>query len=217
MKIKHLGFSAFKITGNSDSVITDPIAAVNAGVKLEKTEADIALFSQKDLLGKTNVLKEAGLDNKVVPQNRSEVFEIVNYGEFAIGGLMIRRFLKSGIYLIDEGYLRLAYIGLVGPEFEIDWAKNLGDVDVLIMPIGDGGIFPAIDKVEKIISIIDPSYLIPYGFNEAGLKPEFAGLKKLEDFLKEGSFANTIQDKELKLTNVPEKDDKVMQVMLLNN
>lgn len=217
MKIKHLGFSAFKIVGDQGSVITDPIAAINAGVKLDKTEVDIALFSQKELIGKQAVLAEAGLSSKIVPQNRKDVFEVVNFGEYAISGLMIRRLVKSGIYLIDEGYLRLAYIGLVGTEFEIDWVKNLGDIDVLILPVGDNGVFPPVEKVEKVVSAIDPAYLIPYGYAEDGLKGEYANLKKLEDFMKECGYANTMQEKELKLTNVLEKEDRVMQVVLLNN
>lgn len=217
MKIKNLGFSTFKIIGSDVSIITDPHATIESGLSLPKTEADICLVSDPKYVGTQGYLSETGLSTKIVSQKRSSVFEIVNNGEYEIGGLIVRRPAKSNVCIIDEGYLRVVYVGLVDGDFELDTLKHLGDVDVLMIPVGDGGIFPPIQKIEKAINIIDPSILIPWGYKTVGMKGEFEKLLELEAFLKECGFSNTIEEKELKINNAPEKEDKVMGVVILKD
>ncbi len=51
-------------------------------------------------------------------------------------------------------------------DFDPKKTKNLGDVDVLIVPVGDGVNFMDFDKIERVISNTDPSILIPCAYKE---------------------------------------------------
>jgi len=217
MKIKNYGFSTYKIYGDKISVLTDPISLLEAGLTLPSVDCDVCIFSDENLLGKENVLKSAKLDKKVASSKRDDMYEIVNYGEFAIGDLFVRRPLKGGFYLIDEGYLRIVYMGLLSPDFDPATVKDLGDVDLLILPVGDAETFPSFQKLEKILSNIEPNYLIPSCYKVPGLSEKYSNLKSVDEFLKDYGVSNFEKLKELKITNAPEKDDKNMDVIVLES
>jgi len=215
MKIKNLGFGTFKITGEKVSIITDPDSLKEAGQTLPPVDAEICLFSDIKHVGEQDILKNAGLEKKITTEKREKVFELSNYGEYAIGDMFIRRPIRGGYFLLDEGYLRVVYTGLITPDFEISTLKDLGDVDILIIPVGDGEIFPSFQKLEKIISSIDPTYLIPCCYKSSGLSEKYKTLKTVDEFLKDYGIADAQRMKELKVSNAPEKEEKSMQVVIL--
>lgn len=215
MKIKYYGFSTFRITGDNVSVLTDPISLIEAGLTLPSVDAEICLFSDIRHVGTEDVLKNAKLDKKITSEKREQVYEIANYGEYAIGNLFIRRPIKGGHFILDEGYLRVVYTGLISPDFDMSTMKNLGDVDILILPVGDGEVFPSFQKLEKIISHVDPTYLIPCCYKVPGLDAKYSSLKSVDDFLKDYGISGVERAKELKVINAPEKEEKSMQVVVL--
>lgn len=216
MKIKPISYMSFQIIFDKVSIITDPQSVGLAGKNFPKSEADIVLFSDESLLGKTNLLDSAGLGERISPNNRETVFEIGNFGEYEIGEIMFRRPTNRNYYIIDDTNIRIVYMGFVGVDFTPDLVKNMGDVDVLIAPIGDGGIFPNFQKMQKIISNIDPTYLIPCGYKEDGMDSEqFSTLHGAMDFIKDAGYTNVKEDKELKLTSGSTDDNKVMEILIL--
>jgi hypothetical protein len=215
MKIKPLGFMSFLVNFDGLSLITDPQSILESGLKISKTEVDVIIASDEKYLGKQGVLSKMELSEKIVPASRSEIFEIVNYGEYEIGGVMFRRPTNRNFFLMDQDYIRLMYLGYIGNDFNADMVKNLGDVDVLIAPVGDGGMFPNFTKMQKIISNIDPTFLIPCGYRVEGMSDAMSGLHVVEDFIKDAGYTHVREDKELKITDSPEKDEKVMEVVIL--
>ncbi|HCC67708.1 TPA: hypothetical protein DEP90_00630 [Patescibacteria group bacterium] len=215
MKIKKQNWTSFLITGSSVSLLTDPQELKKSGLSFAKVKADVVLFSDPNLILKERILKKEGLEKKVVPDKRKRIMEINSAGEFEIGGLMIRRDLKSNIYIIDEQNLRVVYLGMINNNFDVDLTKDLGDVDVLIVPIGNGDQFIDYDKLEKIISNIDPQILIPCGYKEKGLKIG-KGMKTKEDFIKYFGFPNVSEENYL--TVKPKKSEREgapMEVIVL--
>src|SRR5690606_2374426 len=142
------------------TVLTDPLALKDSGLGLPKSSADVVLFTGSEFKEKENIIEEYDLIKKIVPDHRETVFEISSPGEFEIGRVMIRRDLDAPFYIIDETKLRVVYMGLLGNNFDVNSTKDLGDVDVLILPIGNGSLFVDYEKIEKILTNLDPSILL---------------------------------------------------------
>jgi len=216
MKIKQVGFTSFLLTSGTTntSIVTDPLYSIDSKGGFSKTKADICIFTDSKLIGKEDIIKSKKLDKKVVVDNRKKVMEICSPGEFEVGGLMIRRGLKEPFYLIDEKELRVVYLGLVDKDFDVDLTKDLGDVEVLIAPVGDGERFPAYEKLEKIISNIDPNVLLPYGYSskENGVE----GLKTKDEFIKHFGFTNVSDENYLNIKGRTETEQKFIKVIFLN-
>lgn len=214
MKIKNLGWSSFQLSTGDITILTDPLALSKSGLSFKKSSADVVLFSEKNLLGKENILKGRGLVKKVVPEHRKEVIEISAPGEYEIGGVMIRRDVDSSFYTIDEAVLRVVYMGLIDNSLEVSSTKDLGDVDVLILPIGNGDLFLDYDKIEKILNYIDPTILLPCGYKQEGLTLG-KDLKSKDDFIKHFGFRNVREEGYLNVNPSPEQENKNIEVIFL--
>lgn len=215
MKIKNLGWSSFQLTAGEISILTDPLALKQSGLSFTKNKADVVLFSSKDLRGKENILEENDLFKKIEPDHRKSIIEISSPGEYEIGGMMIRRDVDSQFYTIDEAVLRVVYMGLIDNSLDVSLTKDLGDVDVLILPIGNGSLFIDYDKIEKILNYIDPTILVPCAYKVEGVKVG-TDLKGKEDFIKYFGFTNVKEESYLNVTPTPEQENKNMEVIFLN-
>ncbi|MBD3329689.1 hypothetical protein GF357_04310 [Candidatus Dojkabacteria bacterium] len=212
MKIKYHGYCTFRIIGKRVSIITDPVSLFEQGGSMSKTKADICLISDPEYIGKSDVLKKADIENKIEVRRKKKgpgkVFVIVNPGEYEFGGLLIRRQTEDGVYFIDDGSIRVLYLGGLTADFDIKKLKDLGDVDVLIVPVGDGDRFASLQKVEKIVSMTDPAFVLPCGYKDKDLKGT-SELKTIEDFMKEVGFSESHEtEKSLKVTKSTVDDDQ---------
>lgn len=216
MKIKRVGFTSFLLISNATntSVVTDPLFSIQSKGGFTKTKADICLFTDPSLIAEEKIIEGRKLGTKIVPDNREKIIEISSPGEFEIGGVMIRRGLDEPFYLIDEKELRVVYLGLVDKDFDVDLTKDLGDVEVLIAPVGDGENFPSYEKLEKIINNIDPNILLPYGFSTEDNK--VSGLKSREDFVKNFGFTNIHDENYVNISYKAEVDQKFIKVIFLS-
>jgi hypothetical protein len=215
MKIKSLGWSSFCLSNDNISILTDPVALKESGMDLPKCKADVVLFSQRDLYGKEDILREYELEKKIEPDHRDNIFEISSPGEYEIGGMMIRRGIDLPFYTIDEGNLRVVYMGVIDNSLDVSKTKDLGDVDVLILPIGNGDLFIDYEKIEKILSYIDPTVLLPCAYKRDELKVG-KNIKSRDDFIKYFGFTNVKDQSSLNVTSTVEQESKIMEVIFLN-
>ncbi|HAM96878.1 MAG: Zn-dependent hydrolase of the beta-lactamase fold-like protein [candidate division WS6 bacterium GW2011_GWC1_36_11] len=215
MKIKKIGWTSFLISSANVSAITDPLELSKIGTSFPKTSTDIALFTEYPKTIKTSILKDTKLDAKVVPDKREKIIEISTPGEFEVGGLMIRRDLDTDFYIIDENTVRVVYLGGTDSTFNAENIKNIGDVDVLILPVGDGVNFMNFDVMEKVISEIDPAVILPCAFNEEG--PSGNTLKTKEEFIKHFGFASVREESYLNVSKkkVDEEGAQSVEVIFL--
>jgi hypothetical protein len=197
------------------SILTDPVALKESGIGLPKCKADVVLFSQRDLYGKEDILREYELEKKIEPDHRDNIFEISSPGEYEIGGMMIRRGIDLPFYTIDEGNLRVVYMGVIDNSLDVSKTKDLGDVDVLILPIGNGDLFIDYEKIEKILNYIDPTVLLPCAYKTDGLKVG-KDIKSRDDFIKYFGFTNVKEQSSLNVTSTVEQESKIMEVIFLN-
>jgi len=214
MKIKRIGWNSFLISSSNISLITDPLDLLKSGVTFPKTKADIALFSNSDENTRESIIKAEKLESKVVPDTRDTTMEIFTPGEYEVGGLMIRRGVGENFYMIDEKNIRVLYLGGTNNSFDPDSVKDVGDVDVLILPVGDGVNFMDFDKLEKVISNIDPSIILPCAYKEEDSK--FDGVKSKDEFIKYFGFANVTEDTTLNVAKKKvEEEQQSVEVIFL--
>ena len=215
MKIKSLGWSSFLLSTGDITILTDPLALKESGLSFVKSRADVVLFSSKDTRGKESILMGNDMLKKIEPEHRESIIEVSSPGEYEIGGMMIRRDVDSQFYTIDEAVLRVVYMGLIDNSLDISLTKDLGDVDVLILPIGNGNLFIDYDKIEKILNYIDPTILIPCAYKTDGLKVG-SELKSRDDFIKHFGFTNVKDESYINVTPTPEQESKNIEVIFLN-
>jgi hypothetical protein len=214
MKIKKIGWTTFLLNNDNISVLTDPLSLVESGKLFPKTKADVCLYSNYSKKIKKNILEDNKLNEKITADKRETVMEIISAGEYEIGGLMIRRDVGDKFFIIDEKSIRIIYMGGTDNDFNPDDAKNLGDVDVLIMPVGDGVNFMDFDKIEKVISYVDPAILIPCAYQEDSNKN--GNLKSKEEFIKHFGFANVREENYININKKKvEEEQKSVEVIFL--
>ncbi len=215
MKIKRIGWTSFLLSSSKISLITDPLLLNASGVSFPKTPADIALFTNVKKDPQKSIILDNDLEKKIVPDTRDSVMEIYMPGEFEVGGMMIRRDVGTSFYMIDQKTVRVVYLGGIDESFDVEKVKDLGDVDVLIAPVGNSDSFLSFEKLEKVFSYIDPEILLPCAYAEDGSK-EKNNLKSKEEFIKHFGFTNVHDESYITVKpSIKEEEQKSMEVIFL--
>jgi len=191
MKISQDSEYGFKIACNTY------VLGINQDIK-KQSKSDVSIHE----VGSATVEEIA---QKVKAPKREEPYIINEFGEYELGGVMIHYNPKTGFLRIDDGYLRILFLGFQKDGLEVAAFDDLGDVDALIVPIGESRRMESTKVIEKVISEVDPTYLIPYGF---------VG-DELEKFMRECGYATYETEKSLKLSNTRDPDQKNIQIVIL--
>lgn len=188
MDISYLGHSSFKIKGRTVTLITDPFDSENVGIKFPKTEADIVTISHEHK-DHNSLEKVDGVKNV-----------IRGVGEYEIAGVSIVGISsfhddkegtlrgKNIIYAIEMDDLRVVHMGDLGHELSDKIADSMGDIDILMIPVGG---FYTIGPKEaaEIVKKLEPSFTIPMHFQDTGLNSAiYKDLAKVDDFLEDVGY-----------------------------
>ena len=92
--------------------------------------------------------------------------------------------LKSTIYSIKRGDIRLAIVGNIDAKLSDDQLESIGVVDILVLPVGGGGLTLDAMSAKAIVSSIDPKVVIPVHYADPKLKYEVPQ-EGVEAFIKE--------------------------------
>lgn len=213
MDINYLGHSCFKIKGRKTSVVTDPFDPDMVGIKFPKTEADIVTVSHNH--NDHNMAVQVGNVKKVLDTP----------GEYEIGGTSFigvpsyhdaqkgAERGKNTIFVIEMDGLRLCHLGDLGHKLEETALEEIGDVDILFIPVG--GIYTIDAKVAcEVVAEIEPHIIIPMHYWDESLKKEpFADLAKVEVFLSEiGLKTERLPKLSIKAGEIS-SDDQVVYVL----
>jgi L-ascorbate metabolism protein UlaG (beta-lactamase superfamily) len=217
MDITYLGHSCFKLRGKNSTVITDPYPD-SIGLKLPSMSADIVTVSH------TQHDDHDAIDKVSGTARRQDPFVISAPGEYEIGGVSVFSVNtyhdnkqgedrgKNTAYLIHIDDVRIAHLGDLGHELSDKQVEELGEVDVLLCPVG--GVY-TIDAKEavKVINSIQPGIVIPMHFKTKDHKQNvFGKIAPLSDFLTEiGASEVEPQDKlTVSSTSLPEETEVVV-------
>lgn len=214
MQIIWHGQSCFQITTNSSKngetkLVIDPFDE-KIGLKLPKLEADI-LLSTHEHYDHNNIKAVAG-----------DPFLITGPGEYEIKGVYVQGISafhdKSQgkdrgmitLYTIEaEDGLRLCHLADLGqPELTEEQLDLIGDIDVLMIPVG--GVYTiSSQEASKIISQIEPKIVIPMHYSIPKLTVQLDGVEK---FLKVMGVKETESQPKLsiKKKDLTEEETKVV-------
>lgn len=188
MIITYHGHSCFKLKGKNGTVVTDPYDSY-IGFAAPALSADVITASHQH--------KDHHAVAQVKPSaRRDKPFLIDVLGEYEVGGISVfgthsyhddqQGSLRGEnyIYTILLDNLRICHLGDLGHELTEEHISDIGQVDVLFVPVG--GVFTINpDQAVKVIRSIEPSIVIPMHFKTADHDQNvFGDMRTLEDFTK---------------------------------
>ncbi len=157
-------------------------------------DPNLSVVGQKPLATKGRV--ELATEERFANNDPEAILNIEGPGEYEIGdfsilGISALRHIdtesdekKSTIYRIEVGDVRIALLGNVAPKLSEDQLEEIGVIDILILPIGGGGLTLDATSAAAIVRSIDPKAVIPVHYADTTLKYEMPQ-EGIEVFTKE--------------------------------
>jgi L-ascorbate metabolism protein UlaG (beta-lactamase superfamily) len=180
MEISWLGHSCFKIKGKQATVITDPYSP-DTGYTLGKQSANIVTVSHKHP-GHSCTAGIGGEPHAVTGPGEYEISNVLiiglaSYHDNEKG--KIRG--KNTIYLMEMDDITICHLGDLGHTLTEDQTEEMGNVDILMLPVGGISTINA-STAASIVRQIEPKIVLPMHYGTPLLKRE---LDPVEKFLKE--------------------------------
>ena len=199
MEITWYGLSCFRLNERGmAAVVTDPYDPEVVGLDPGKLRADVVTLSCE---------KPAHNYGKAV---RGSAFEITGPGEYEVGGVFITGVLINGskkkkssdglrntVYVIDYDGLTVAHLGELNSVPSQTEVEGLGEVNIALVPIGGNTSLNAA-KAAEVISLLEPSIVIPMHYGMSGIKLELDPLSK---FLKEMGLTEVETEETIKISS----------------
>ena len=188
MDISYLGHSSFKIKGKTATVLNDPFDPSMVGIKFPKTEADIVTVSHHHA-DHNQLERVEGVKKVISGPGEYEVMGVsfIGIASFHDSDKGENRG-KNTIFVLEMDGLRLAHLGDLGEKLSQSQLEEIGDIDVLMIPVG--GFFTIGPReASEIIQEIEPYFVIPMHYNCPDLnQSQFGKLSFLDDFLRESGL-----------------------------
>lgn len=210
MEITWYGHSCFRIVERGmAAVVTDPYDPEVVGLDPGKLRADIVTISCDS---------PAHNFRKAI---RGSAFEVTGPGEYEVGGVFVTGVLIDGkkkkktpedlrntVYVIDYNGLTVAHLGELNSVPNQTEVEGLGEVHIALVPIGGKTSLNAA-KAAEVISLLEPSIVIPMHYGMGGIKMQLDPLSK---FLKEMGLTEVETEETIKIssTNVLPEETRVM-------
>ena len=214
MEISWHGLSCFRLTERGmATVVTDPYDHNSVGFAPLKLRGEIVTVSH-DAPGHNFVRSVKGL-----------IRVITGPGEFEIGGVFITGVqtnrnrkrstneLRNTLYVFDYDGITVAHLGdlqKVPSQTEIE---NLGGVNVVLVPVGDGKSLNA-SKAAEIVSMLEPGIVIPMHYQVPESNLELAPLNR---FLNEMGVGEVEPIPTLKITRTSASNEARVVVLEYNH
>lgn len=168
MEITYHGANCLRLSAKGISLLVDPSAGT-------KTQADVLLYSVPAAAPPT------------------DAFIIDGPGEYEIKGALVtgipaRQHVDEQaactIYLAQLDGVSVAVLPNIGPKLSDSQLEELGQVDVLAVPVGGHGLTLDAAGAVEIVSQVEPKYVIPTHYDDGKTKYP-APQEKLDPFLNE--------------------------------
>jgi len=198
--ITWLGHSCFRIKGSQAVVITDPFPP-ELGYSPGKPIANIVTVSHQHP------------SHSYVQGIGGEPRKIQGPGEYEISGVLIigvptfhdaeggKKLGKNTVYLMEMDGISVCHLGDLGHVLTSEQVEEIGDVDVLLLPVGGLSTIGA-SMAAEIIRQLEPKAVVPMHYKTPLISRE---LDPVENFLKEMGIEGNDSRPKLSLTksNLP--------------
>lgn len=173
MDITWYGYNCFGVKTKGGYLLIDPYKDI--GLKLPPLKASVVVLSNEE--EKSNNAEGVNGEPQVITwPGEYEIAEIA-ITALELAGTDKKAMKKSMIYSFDADGLKVCYISDYSVPVTDELMESIGDVDILMVPVGKGNL----EEIHKTIEDIEPRIVIPIGYKTPGLKAE-AG--DLEAFMK---------------------------------
>ena len=154
MEIIWHGQNCFTFKGTSATVVTDPYSGIGT------LKADMVTVSQDD--PKFNALTKI--------EGAPRIFDWP--GEYEASGVLVMAIDCGGkrIFHIEMEGIRFLHLGTLNTQLTESMIEQLGEVDVLLIPVGGGDALDA-KGAHEVIEQIEPRIVIPMGYQSGGVEP----------------------------------------------
>jgi L-ascorbate metabolism protein UlaG (beta-lactamase superfamily) len=192
MKIEWLGHASFLITtANGKRIVTDPFGGI--GISFPKVSAEIVTMSHDHF--DHNAASAVGGKFKTVNKPGSVEIEgvrISGYGTFhdesrgsARGANIVFKFTADGV--------NVCHLGDLGHRLTVSDAKQIGPVDVLLIPVGGTFTIDAAGAMD-VVETLAPKIVVPMHYKIPGLT---VGVSGVEPFIKRWKSVEKLKALEL--------------------
>jgi L-ascorbate metabolism protein UlaG (beta-lactamase superfamily) len=157
MDISYLGGGSVKLSGKDLDVVCDP--PIDAKVK-----ANVVTWSA---ISPETGFKFGTSENAMV---------IDGPGEYEVKGVMITGIParlhvdessnRGCVYSILVDGVNVVVTGNIAGKLDEEQVENLGQVDVLVVPIGGGGLTLDAEGAAAVVTQLEPSYVVPVHFDD---------------------------------------------------
>jgi L-ascorbate metabolism protein UlaG (beta-lactamase superfamily) len=212
MEITYFGHSCFKLITKETTLVIDPFDPVKLGVKLSKLEADAVLITHSHF---DHNYKEGVSGYRLLVEGPGE-YELSGVNIFGIpvqhDDKMGAERGKNTMYYIEADGVSVLHCGDLGHVLDDDTLDKFGEVTALLIPVGGVYTIDA-EKASKVISSIEPAFVVPMHYKMEGSK--IADIGSLEKFLDEMGIenGNVKKSKELRISS--NDNEAETQVMVL--
>jgi L-ascorbate metabolism protein UlaG (beta-lactamase superfamily) len=181
LEIEWFGHACFRITGSGGiSIVTDPFDGRDLGYKTPDVAADIVLVSHEHFdHNKVNVVKGGPAVIRSAGLHRVkgvDVKGIQSYHDDAKGS----KRGKNVIYSFELDGIAVAHLGDLGHVLSEAEAREIGRVDVVMIPVG-GYFTIGPREADRVLGLIRPRVAIPMHYKTPAI--DFP-ISPVEDFLK---------------------------------
>jgi L-ascorbate metabolism protein UlaG (beta-lactamase superfamily) len=179
MEITWLGYSCFRLKGKYVTVITDPCPP-ELGYAIERQAANVVTVSHNH-------------PNHAYTQIVAGDPRIISRpGEYEIGGVLIigipafhddEKGLvkgKNNVFAIEVDDITVCHLGDLGHPLSSTQIEELGNIDVLLVPVGGGDTISA-EQSAALVRSVEPKIVIPMHYKTLTLTKE---LDNVDKFLK---------------------------------
>ena len=196
MDINWLGHSCFRIRGRQAAIVTDPYPP-DLGYSLGKLTADIVTVSHQH--PSHCYVQGVGGEPRLVK----------GPGEYEIKGVLIigiptfhdgeggKKRGKNTVYVMEVDGMIVCHLGDLGHALAAEQVEEIGDVHVLLLPVGGVSTIDA-PMAAGVIRQIEPKVVIPMHYKTPALSGE---LGTVEAFLKEMGIERIESQPKLTLTS----------------
>jgi L-ascorbate metabolism protein UlaG (beta-lactamase superfamily) len=217
MEIKYLGHASFLIKTKTAKVVTDPYDPEMVGLRFPKTEADIVTVSHqhKDHNQVKNVSGINGVDPLIIDMPGE--FEKMSVRIFGFQSFHDKSQGKERgeniLYKFEAEGLSVLHCGDLGLVPEESFLELIGDIDILLVPVGGYYTIDS-DEAVQLVKKIEPSVVIPMHYNHPDLNQKnFGKLTGVGEFTKKFGIDNPVPLP--KLVYKKEEIEQEMKVVVL--
>ncbi len=190
MKIRWLGHSCFFITtDNGTRIMCDPCDSAT-GYKIAPRECDILTVSHHH---HDHDNAAVALGSPVIIDTPSGYsangVSITGIGTFHDDVMGAKRG-KNTVFVIETDNMRIAHMGDIGVSLDEEDIAKLGNIDILLMPVGGVYTLDAAGAAETVRRI-KPRIVIPMHYKTAALSFELGTVEEFIDQMKKMSVSHT--------------------------